>query len=395
MSIGLQECKATPQGRTSSAEPLNATNLKKHDVSKEHYVSNNSKPDIPVRSGNYISCKRNGSVSPNKHIIFVLDINGEPLTPCKPSKARKFLRDKKAKPQWNKFGKFGIQMLVETRKEKPKTVLSYDGGTIFEGYTITADKLNNFGVMWKLPDKKKLVRKLKERKILRRARRFRNCRRRKCRFQNRKETFIAPSQKMMVDSRSKCMKELIRCYPVDTATIEDVRFNHRDNKWGKNFTTMEIGKTLIDNFFKKHKIKIHKYRGYETKMFREKYGYHKNSNKSKIDFNTHCSDALAITAGLLGHYIEPTDNFVYVDDSYKPVRRKLHDTQPAKGGIRKKYSNGNFQDIRKGTMCEYGQIVGGTKNMIWYRDWSNKPQKGKVLSKIQWYSKQFKTLHAQ
>ena len=55
--------------------------------------------------------------------VFVLDVNGKPLTPCKMSKARKLLEGKQAKPIWNKFNQFGVQMLVDTRKETPKTVL--------------------------------------------------------------------------------------------------------------------------------------------------------------------------------------------------------------------------------------------------------------------------------
>jgi len=120
--------------------------------------------------------------------VFVLDKDGKPLTPCRMSKARKLLEGKQAEPVWNKFGEFGIQMLVTTRKETPKTVLGCDFGTKFEEYSVISGKENTMNVMWKLPDKKKL----EERRTLRRARRFRNCRRRECRFDNReKKGFIA------------------------------------------------------------------------------------------------------------------------------------------------------------------------------------------------------------
>src|SRR3990167_7492282 len=112
--------------------------------------------------------------------VFVLGKDGKPLTPCKASKARKLMEGKQAKPVWNKFGEFGIQMLVETRKETPKTVLGCDFGTKFEGYSVIIGRENNLNVMLKLPDKKKLVKKLDERRRMRRARRFRNCRRREC-----------------------------------------------------------------------------------------------------------------------------------------------------------------------------------------------------------------------
>jgi hypothetical protein len=336
-----------------------------------------------------------------KHNIFVLGFDGEPLTPTTNTKARKLLKGKQAKPKWNKFGQFGIQMLVKTRKEKPKTILGIDNGTKFEGYTVSTDKENNFAVMWKLPDKKKLVKKLKERRILRRARRQRNCRRRKCRFQNRKETFIAPSQKQIIDSRLKCMKELCKCYAFDNVAIEDVRFNHRDKKWGRNFTAVEIGKTIIDNFFINKGIKIDKFLGHQTQELRKKFGYHKtHSDKSKVDFRTHCSDALAISTEVLDNgFIPPSDNFIYVDDNYRCIRRRLHDSQYSKGNIRYPFSTGNFKGIRKGTIIGfeggYGQLVGGTKEQCWYQDFEMRGkrkiyQKGKILKKIRWLSHDFK-----
>ncbi len=396
MRQGLQECWNAPLIPTSSSELLNDTSL---FIQKET-LSDSSKSLFPVRSG--YNFRNEGRMSA-KHNVFVLGIGGKPLTPTTNAKVRKLMKGKQAKPIWNKFGQFGIQMLVKTRKETPKAVLGIDNGTKFEGYTVTTDKENNLAVMWKLPDKKKLVKKLEERRRLRRARRFRNCRRRECRFQNRRETFIAPSQKQVVDSRLRCINELCKCYPFDAVAIEDVRFNHRDKKWGKNFSTIEIGKTIIDNFFTNKGIQINKFLGSETQKLRKKYGYHKiHSDKSKVDFRTHCSDALAISTEVMNNgSIEPTNNFIYVDDNYRCIRRKLHYTQFAKGGIRANFSTGNFKGIRKGTIIGfdegYGQLVGGTKDNVWYQDFEMRGkrkiyQKGKMLNKINWLSHNFKRL---
>ena len=394
MRQGLQECWNAPLVPTSSVESLNTMNLQK----QEETLPDSSKSLFPVRSG-YNSRKRGGLSA--KHNVFVIGIDGKPLTPTTNAKARKLMEQNQAKPIWNKFSQFGIQMLVETRKEIPKTILGIDNGTKFEGYTVSVDKENNFAVMWKLSDKKKLVKKLEERRRLRRARRFRNCRRRQCRFQNRKETFIAPSQKQIIDSRLKCIRELCKCYAFNTVAIEDVRFNHKKNRWGKNFTTVEIGKTMIDNFFINKEIKIDKFKGHETQELRKKYGYHKtHSDKSKVDFRAHCSDALAISTEVMNNgFIQPSDNFIYVDDNYRCVRRRLHDSQYSKGNIRYPFSSGNFKSIRKGTMIGfdggYGQLVGGTKEQCWYQDFEMRGkrkiyQKGKMLSKIGWLSHGFK-----
>jgi hypothetical protein len=69
------------------------------------------------------------------------------------------------------------------------------------------------------------------------------------------------------------------------------------------------------------------------------------------------------------------------------MRRQLHDTQPGKGGVREKYSSGNFKGIRKGSICEHGQIVGGTKDSHFVRNTENKRIR---RTHINWLSHKFK-----
>jgi len=323
-----------------------------------------------------------------KHSVFVLDREGNPLTPTTPSKARKMLKGGVTEPVWNKFGQMGIRMLVETRTETPKTALGVDFGTKFEGYVVAVGKENNLAVMWKLPDKKKICKKLEERRKLRRARRWRTCRRRECRFANRsRKDFLAPAQKVIVQSRLKAIAEFFECYPIDTVALEDVRFNHRDNRWGKNFSTVEIGKVQINRWIRQ-RAGLEMFSGYDTEKCRAKYGYKKSSNKGAEVFNAHCSDALAIATDLFVQEHIQSGKFIVVDDTYRPVRRQLHDTQPSKGGIRAKYSSGNFKGIRKGTICQDGQICGGTGNSYFIRNQDNK-RIGRT--NLDWLSHRFKT----
>ena len=295
-----------------------------------------------------------------------------------------------AKPIWNKFGIFGIQILAETRKKTPKTVLGVDFGTKFEGYSVVVGTENNLSVMWKLPDKKRLVKKLTERRQMRKARRQRNCRRRPERFNNRnKNGFIAPSQLVMMQSRLKAIREFFKYYPVTNVALENIKFNHKNNKWGENFSTIEIGKNKIYNWIKE-KACLQFFTGNDTEALRKKYGYKKSSSKSSETFNSHCSDALAIATELYAKEHVELGHFIVVDDTYRPVRRQLHDTQFSKGGIRHSYSTGNFKGIRKGTMCNFGQICGGTKKYAFIRDWTNK-RIGVSLDKISWLSHAFKS----
>jgi hypothetical protein len=378
--IGLQAPENTPLILCSAEELLNSMSLETPLNKRE-----NSMPCS--HSGSGYNNRNVGSMSP-KHSVFVLDKQGKPLTPTKPSKARKMLEGGVAEPIWNKFSQMGIKMLVDTRKETPKTALGIDFGTKFEGYAVVVGKENNLAVMWKLPDKKKIVKKLEERKILRRARRWRNCRRRECKFDNRaRKDFIAPSQRVMVRSRMKVITEFFRCYPIDAVALEDVKFNHRDNKWGKNFSTIEIGKSQINRWIRQ-RAGLEMFTGYDTEACRNLYNYKKSSDKSAEVFNSHCSDALAIATELYAQQHIEQGKFIIADDTYRPVRRRLHDTQPVKNGIREKYSNGNFKSIRKGTICNYGQICGGTGNNYFIRNQNNK-RIGRM--NISWLSHKFKT----
>jgi len=364
---GLKELWNTPQVPDTSGEPLNPTSIS----------------SMPMHHGG-CGCNRKGSMS--AHSVFVLDIEGKPLTPTKPAKAKKLLEAKVAKPVWNKFGQFGIQMLVDTRRETPKTAMGIDNGTKFEGYSVVCGNENSINVMWKLPDKKKLVRKITERRQLRRARRQRNFRRRACRIDNRnKKGFIAPSQLVIVNSRLKAIKELLKTYPIKLIGIEDVRF--KNHYKGNNFSTVEIGKTKIYEFLQKRAI-LHKFQGHQTQKLRKMYGYHKVRDKAKEDFRSHCSDSLSMATSLTTNRHIHAGKLIIADDSYKPVRRRLHDTQFEKGNIRRPYSSGNFKGIRKGTLCKLGIICGGTKKYAFIYNWHHY-RIGKSLNKIGWLSKRF------
>lgn len=324
--------------------------------------------------------------------VFVLAIDGVPLAPTTPCRARKLLNAGVAKKAWSKFNTFGIQMLVETRREVPETTLGYDVGTKFEGFSVVCGQENSLSVKLDLPDKKEIVRKLDERRSLRRTRRGRNCRRRECRSLNRsREGFIAPSQAVIVNSRLKVLRALVSIYPIKVVGMEDVRFNHAKLRWGKNFSTCEIGKNRLRNYFRDAGCELFEYQGFETKELREKYGYKKTGDKGKDVFTAHCTDALALACEVgPGERIEP-GVFVTVDDTYRCVRRKLHDTQPAKGGLRADYSKGTVFRLRKGLLIgasrgRQGRLCGETKGSYRYYDERGRRQSVKQLT---WISSHF------
>ncbi|HKM55988.1 MAG: RRXRR domain-containing protein [Isosphaeraceae bacterium] len=325
------------------------------------------------------------------HSVFVLSLDGNPLTPTTPAKARKLIRGGVAKQVWSKFGTFGIQMLVSTRRETPRVALGVDHGTKFEGFSVVVDRENALNVKLDLPDKKKILKKLEERQTMRRARRFRKCRGRPCRSDNRsRKDFLAPSQKVLVDSRLKVLGELCRVYPINIAGVEDVGFDHAIKRWGANFSTVEIGKAKIRQFYTEHNINFHEYKGYETQELRKDFGYRKIKDKAADRFESHCCDSLTLACAVgTGEAIKPGP-FLVVDDMYRAVRRRLHDAQPTKGGTRDPYSTGVVAGLRKGLLIGTprgpGRLCGINNGSFRYHDRNGKRQTTKA---VWWISSSF------
>src|SRR5262249_19712354 len=161
---------------------------------------------------------------------------------------------------------FGIRMLQPTREFTPETALGIDPGTKYEGYSVIVGEENSLNIKLDLPDKAHIRSKFEERRTLRRARRHRNTRRRAKRFDNRNRMgFIAPSQKVVVDSRLKVIQALFAIYPISVVGLEDVRFNHAAKRWGKNFSTVEIGKHRIREALRVNDAAVFEFAGHETK----------------------------------------------------------------------------------------------------------------------------------
>jgi len=364
----------------SPALPSSADSLK---AMSGNGLSSRGNPEerLPVSGSGPIVGDKN-----HRHSVFVLSCDGRPLTPTTPARARRLLKSGAARPVWSKFNTFGIQLTLRARLETPGGALGVDNGSKFEGYSVVVGRENVLNIKLDLPDKKKIVEKLEERRRLRRARRYRNCRRRPVRFDNRRrDGFLTPSQSVIVGSRLKVMRELFRIYPINLVGLEGVGFNHATNRWGANFSTVEIGKARIKEFFKCQGARVYEYRGHETELLRRKYGYPKTRIKSADKFSAHCSDSLALAVDVLtGERVEP-GLFLVVDDTYRPVRRKLHDTQPAKGGIREKCSRGTVLGFRKGLLIgtgsgKIGRLCGEHKGAFRYYDLNGKRQVAKRLA---------------
>jgi len=267
--------------------------------------------------------------------IPVVGQNGKPLMPCKASKARRLLGGGKAVGVWDKLGVYYLRLTFDPKSEPnkgQKVALGLDPGSKFDGYAVTT-KVVNLTAMAELPDG--IAKKLEVRREMRRARRFRNCRRRPMRFDNRERGgFLAPSQKSKVEFRLRIAKELCKLYPVTDIAVEDVAFNHYRKRWGKQFSTVEIGKQMLYSELR-DMANLQTFKGVQTKERRELLGLKKAGSKNARKPESHATDAIAL-ASLAVPVCNAQISEFYVWTRYQNRRRQLHKLEAAPGGIRKR-----------------------------------------------------------
>jgi len=157
-------------------------------------------------------------------MIFVLNKNKQPLSPCHSAVARKLLKTGKA--VIHKKYPFTIR-LKELKASENKAVfrLKIDYGSRYTGLAI----LNGSKVIWlaQILHKINIKSNMDSRRSLRRSRRNRKTRYRKARFLNRKrkEGWIPPSLQSRVDNIKNWVNKLQKLCPITNISYENVKFD--------------------------------------------------------------------------------------------------------------------------------------------------------------------------
>lgn len=320
--------------------------------------------------------------------VPVIAPDGEPLMPTKASRARRWIKEGKAKSIRTKLGQFTVQLTAEPsgRKKQPITV-GIDPGSKYTGVAAVTEKAVLCGYNLELPDY--IKERMDKRRERRRNRRYRKCRRRECRFSNRTGHKIAPSILARKELALRVVKELAKTYPISEIAIEDVAFNHRNLKYGKYFSQVEIGKNwLISELEPIASVKL--FRGWETSVRRKELGLKKSSKKEDRTPEAHITDAIALCALTLGDIALTPFQFDIVRRP-KYSRRRLHLEQPSKGGIRRQYGGtttpfvfrkGDYVEATQGKRTVRGWVSGYTKNRISVSDFDWKRLGRFMVSKV-------------
>ncbi len=156
-------------------------------------------------------------------MVFVLNQRGEPLMPTKPQKAKKLLKQGKARVAG--YDPFVIQLLYATGETKQDITLGVDAGSKRIGVSATTQKQELFSAEIELRNDVSTL--ISTKRQYRRSRRHRKTRYRKARFDNRKRTdgWLAPSVQSKVNAHIKVMDKIHEILPISITVVEVASFD--------------------------------------------------------------------------------------------------------------------------------------------------------------------------
>jgi len=157
-------------------------------------------------------------------LVYVINKHGKPLMPCKPRKARKLLKQGKAKVI--KRTPFTIQLLFGSSGYTQEITLGIDAGSKHIGISATTEKEELFSAEVEL--RNDIVDLLSTKRQNRRTRRNR-LRYRKARFNNRikrkKEGWLAPSIEHKIQTHLSTIEKVHQILPISKIIAEVASFD--------------------------------------------------------------------------------------------------------------------------------------------------------------------------
>ena len=308
------------------------------------------------RSGEHTVVRRAYNIS-----VPVVDHDGKPLMPTVASRARKWIKSRKATPFY-KRGIFCVRLNQEPSDTKKQIVaVGIDPGSKKEGFTVKSEahtylNIQTDAVTW-------VKDAVEVRRNMRRARRFRKtpCRANR---KNRKRGGLPPSTKARWQWKLRIVGQLVKIFPITDFVVEDIKAKTTGKrKWDVSFSPLEVGKTW---FYEELSVfgKVHLKLGFETAALREAAGLYKTKEKLSEKFSAHCVDSWVLANSYVGGHVKPDNTGIMFISPIQFHRRQLHVLQPAKGGVRKPYGGTRSMGLKRGSLVVHPKYsvayVGGT-----------------------------------
>ena len=218
--------------------------------------------------------------------IPVLAPDEEPLTPCRPARARQMIDEGRATPFWNK-GVFCIQLLEEpSSRETPHAACGIDPGSKAEGFTVKSTEGTYLNIQ--TGARSGISKKLRERKNYRSSRRKRKSPNREPNLHKNRNlgSKMPPSTKARWDWKIKICEWLLEIYPISTFVVEDLT-----EPKNIGYNPMRKGKEYFYNALKDLKDLI-VVDSEDVAKWRNSISIDKSkSNKTRVSFFKHCIDS--------------------------------------------------------------------------------------------------------
>lgn len=157
-------------------------------------------------------------------MVYVQNLQGNPLMPCTEAKARKLLKNKRAKVK--RIEPFTIQLCFECENITQEITLGIDAGSKRMGLSATTKEKELYASNVEL--RNDIIALLSTRRENRRTRRNR-LRYRKARFKNRtytkKKGWLAPSVKNKIDTHLRVIADVYKILPITKIVVEVASFD--------------------------------------------------------------------------------------------------------------------------------------------------------------------------
>lgn len=338
----------------------------------------------------------------NQTRVPVLNVDGQPIMPTKASRARRWLREGKAKVVHNDLGVFQIQLLQEASGTKQQdVVVGIDQGKLYTGIAVQSAKSTLLMLHLELPLPVVAFR-MKQRAMLRKTRRsrrinrqlkfkLRNHRQKRIDNPTRKEGFVPPSINSNKQFERRIIIELNKIFPLSHCVFELIKA-----KGSKSFSHVIVGQRQQEKWLNSI-LPTTTIEGWKTSIIRDKLGLVKNkTNKSIQEPATHAVDGVALACHHFIKYIEDKVNqcadwfgSVLVTKSQFVIarrpsysRRQLYQLNPKKHGKYKLHGGSSTLDsFRKGDLVLY---TSPTKTVLGYCSGSTAKNRLISISDVNW-----------
>ncbi|MBW4671637.1 MAG: RRXRR domain-containing protein [Cyanomargarita calcarea GSE-NOS-MK-12-04C] len=321
--------------------------------------------------------------------VPVLSKQGLPLMPTKPSRARRWLKEGKARIVCNDLGIFQIQLTRFAENKTQPIVVGVDPGKLYTGIGVQSAKFTLWLAHLQLPFKT-VKDRMEQRAMMRRGRRGRRINRkisfnkrahREKRFNNRRGNKIAPSIRANRDLEWRVLDELTLIFPFETVVYEVIKASGN-----KGFSPVMVGQKWqlerLDAFGEVKQVQ-----GWETSNIRQQLGLKKQKHSKGDEIPaTHAVDGIALACTAFIKYGIVSDDTMgwkgNVQITPAPFtvirrpplsRRQLHLMVPRLGGKRRKYGGtvtrhgfrkGDYVEATQGNKTYRGWVSGDTETQV-------------------------------